>query len=218
LVGAFTLLSPSAARAEEPGISATGKGITGGALLGAELVMSVEAVAGVKPAWAYLAGGALGAVGGGIGGYYVEQASDPRPSFYLLAAGMALIIPTTVGILQSTAYSPPAEYIEDRPGKAATPMTEPPAPGITPGTPLQQGPPLPGQPQTENPSSPAPSSKLTPRQHPRVALSLLDLDAEGLRLGVPAVEVRPMYSSAELRKFGVEQRTEVRFPVFQATF
>jgi hypothetical protein len=42
--------------------SSTGKGIVGGALLGAEAVMLTEAAIGVKPRWAYLVGGGAGAV------------------------------------------------------------------------------------------------------------------------------------------------------------
>src|ERR1051326_3827956 len=53
--------------------SPAGKGIIGGALLGAESVMLVEAAAEVKPAWAYAVGGGLGAIGGGIGGYFTQQ-------------------------------------------------------------------------------------------------------------------------------------------------
>lgn len=207
LGGLCALLASVDAHAEEPGINPTGKGITGGALLGAEAVMSVEAVAGVKPAWAYLLGGGLGAVGGGIGGYYVEQGDDPKPSYYLLAAGMALIIPTTVAVLQSTSYRPPAEYVEDRPGRT-TPATEPAQgePATAPASP--QTTPLPGQP---------PASR-APTEGPAVALSLVDLRSSGVRLGLPVPEVRPMYSTAEVRRYGVEQRTEVRVPVFQATF
>lgn len=168
--------------------------------------MSVEALAGVKPTWAYLLGGGLGAVGGGVGGYFIEQGSDPKPSYYLLAAGMALIIPTTVAVLQSTSYRPPAEYVEDRPGKTE-PASEPPQAEPPPAAP--QTTPLPGQP---------PAGSRAPAEGPAVALSLVDWRSGGMRLGLPVPEVRPMYSTAEVRRFGVEQRTEVRVPVFQATF
>src|SRR5262249_34108053 len=52
----FLALTPGVARAGGGDASPTGKGITGGALLGAEAVMLSEAAASVKPAWAYAVG------------------------------------------------------------------------------------------------------------------------------------------------------------------
>src|SRR5688572_11252097 len=94
--------------------AATGKGITGGALLGAEVVLLTEAAFKVKPTWAYLVGGLAGGVAGGIGGYFVEREDSNKTSMYLLAGGMALIIPTTVAVLSAKAYEPPADYTEDK--------------------------------------------------------------------------------------------------------
>jgi hypothetical protein len=220
--GAITLLASEHARAEEPGISATGKGITGGALLGGELVVTVEAIAGVKPWWAYLLGGGLGAVAGGVGGYFVEQTDNPKPSYYMLAAGMALIIPATVAVLQSTSYKPPPEYVEDRPGKASAPATEPatpvaPPPGATPPATPELAPP-PAAPAPAPAPAPGPGTRAPTLSRPPIAMSLVDLYSGRLRMGVPAVEIRPMYSSVEVKKYGLEQRTEVRLPIFQATF
>lgn len=232
---AVTLLATQRAEAEEPGISATGKGITGGALLGGELVVTVEAIAGVKPAWAYLVGGGLGAVAGGVGGYFVEQTSDPKPSYYMLAAGMALIIPATVAVLQSTSYKPPPDYQEDRPGKAAGPSGEPAPAGVTTTPPVQEAqppagsvPPAPAAPgATPAPGpgtapapvpAPGPGTRAPGPSRPPIAMSLVDLYGGRLRMGIPAVEIRPMYTSAEIKKYGVEQQAEVRLPLFQATF
>ena len=50
----IALLAPSALATGKDEASPTGKGITGGALLGAEAVMLVEAALNVKPAWASL--------------------------------------------------------------------------------------------------------------------------------------------------------------------
>ena len=58
--------APRAAHAEE--VSPDGKGIAGGALLGAELVVFVEAIAGVHSGTAYLLGAGGGAIAGGVGG------------------------------------------------------------------------------------------------------------------------------------------------------
>src|SRR5262245_22438173 len=79
LAGALTLGgAPREARAQaaEPSaVSATGKGIVGGALLGGEVVMITMAAVGVEKGWPYFVFGGLGAVGGGIGGFFIEDAT-----------------------------------------------------------------------------------------------------------------------------------------------
>lgn len=197
------------ASAEEPGISATGKGITGGALLGGELVMAIEAALGVQNTWAYVGGGLGGAVAGGVGGYFVEQGSDPKPSYYMLAGGMALLIPTTVAVLQATSYKAPDHYFVDEPGEDTGPAMEPEQP-TEPGTTVT----------VTAPEAKVPVKKSAPvaLTRPHIPLSLVDLHEGDVKLGIPAVEMRPTYSSVELKKFGVDQSTELRVPVFQATF
>jgi hypothetical protein len=37
-------------------------------------------------------------------------------------------------------------------------------------------------------------------------------------MSVPSIEVRPVFSMTELRQYGMQQREEVRVPVFAATF
>lgn len=106
-----------------------GKGIIGLGLIGAELGLIIPALAGVRDEWwPYLVFPLIGAVAGGIGGWAIEDATGPNPmgvpptrgapeaSVTLLAVGMALIVPTIVGTLALTAYSPPetaAESDED---------------------------------------------------------------------------------------------------------
>src|SRR5277367_4316737 len=85
----------------------TGRGIAGGALLGAEAVTIVESVAGVRAGWAYGLGALVGAGGGGVGGYFVEQnSSDGKAPAYMLAGGLALFIPALVLTLNGTRYRP----------------------------------------------------------------------------------------------------------------
>ncbi|HSC89837.1 MAG TPA: hypothetical protein VLC09_21320 [Polyangiaceae bacterium] len=91
--------------------NAIGKGIVGGALVGGELVMAVEALVGVKPWWGYAIGGGVGAIGGGIGGFFLADAGTGAAPMALLTAGLLLSIPTTVLILDATAYQ-----TEDEPG------------------------------------------------------------------------------------------------------
>jgi hypothetical protein len=98
LCTALALLTVPAVAEPDP----TGRGIAGGALLGAEIAIFGEAIAGLESPWLYWAGAGLGAVGGGLGGYYVESSGAPRTSYYMLAGGMALSIPALVVYLDAT--------------------------------------------------------------------------------------------------------------------
>jgi hypothetical protein len=40
----------------------------------------------------------------------------------------------------------------------------------------------------------------------------------GFRLGLPVPDVRPMYTAAEQKTYGLPQHAEVRMPVFRVTF
>ncbi len=106
-VAALTLL-PTVARAQVGAETANSgaKGTVGGALLGAELVLVVEALFDVDPWWAYLLGGGLGAVGGGVGGFFVDEQGSAPASMGLLVGGLVLSIPTTVAVLSATTYEP----------------------------------------------------------------------------------------------------------------
>jgi hypothetical protein len=48
--------------------------------------------------------------------------------------------------------------------------------------------------------------------------ALIDIDSARLSLSVPAVEIRDVYTKAEVSTFGVEQATEVRIPVLSVLF
>ena len=178
-------------------IPATGKGIVGGALLGGEVVMLVEAAFGVKSGWVYVLSGVVGAAAGGYGGSIVEKEADPKVSVYMLAGGMALVIPTTVAVLQATSYSPPEDYTEDKPS-APLPAGEPPKPGASP------------PPVSLHYHWQQASMKVQP--------GLVGLDGGAVQLAVPAVEVRPLYRADELQKYGLEQKHELRVPVFATSF
>ena len=197
--------SPSEARADGP-VTATGKGTVGGALLGGEVVCITMGAIGVNRGWPYFVFGGLGAVGGGIGGFFVEKASAPEPSLYMLAGGMALIIPTLVVSLNATAYKPPeTDQIQNEPANNK-PVLDAPA-----GTPA-------AAPTTTSRDAKKPARVAARPMMPHIPLSVLDVYKGNIALGVPAFELRPLYSSAELWKFGVSQGSEVRLPLFQTMF
>lgn len=204
--------SPARAQSEDKTeASPTGKGITGGVLLGAEAVMLVEAAMKVKKPWAYAIGGIAGGIAGGVGGYFAEDSGDAKLSIYLLAGGMALAIPTTVAVLSAAAYEPPADVTEDR-RPTDEPVAEPPQPGAPP-PPAGAGGAKRSEPRrvAKRPAEPA-------ALYPAAPPALVGLSPRALTLGVPAVEVRNAYSRAELMQFGVKQATEVRVPVMSFVF
>jgi hypothetical protein len=221
---AFSLALPNFAHADVGRANASGlaKGTVGGALLGAERVLAVEAAADVQSPWAYIGGGLAGAAAGGVGGYFVEQNASPRVSMLLLAGGLTLAIPTTVAVLSATAYEPPADYLQDS-APADEPVADPPQPAAAPNAapgPVPAPTPAPG-------ATPAPTS--SHRRHParRAARvrplyltppALLDFSPGRLALSVPAVEIGGTYTRTELAMYGVEQKTEVRVPFLNILF
>ncbi|MFZ5891141.1 MAG: hypothetical protein ACOY0T_08825 [Myxococcota bacterium] len=215
--------------------SPDGKGIVGGALLGAELVMDVEAAFKVKSPWAYIGGGLAGAAAGGVGGYFVEQSVDTaRIPMLMLAGGLTLAIPTTVAVLSATAYEPPATYVVDKqptdepvadPARTSAPPaapTPPPptAPNDTPqpgSTPAPSAPaPAPG-----TPSGALPGRKVARHEHThrprRIPPALIDVEPNQVSVSIPNVEVRQVFTRAEVA-MGAPRATEVRIPVLNVLF
>jgi hypothetical protein len=229
--GTILLGAPSQAHAEE--VSPTGKGIVGGAFLGGEIVVFTEAIFGVRSGTAYLLGGAGGAIAGGVGGYFIEQAvSDGRVPAYMLAGGLALLIPALVVTLDQTRYLPTEGAREDKPvnnlpasdpGKpggsavvgAEAPVQTPPPSGSPAGTPPSGTTPAPTTPPTTPPSGGG-GGNPSPERGPQ---SLINLRNGDMRVGVPLPEVRPVFSATQKKALGVESAgNEIRFPVMRVTF
>jgi hypothetical protein len=215
--GATALFAPLRdARADE--VSPTGKGITGGALLGAEVVTIVEALASVRPGWAYGVGALAGATAGGVGGYFVEKGStDGRVPMYMLAGGLGLIIPALVLTLNATRYMPEEGATEDRAPTA--PAAEPGVPNGSVTGPLPDVVP-PAPPSPPPPASPPQSNAAPARGSHTAAIraSLVDVRDGDLRLGVPLPDVLAVFSVAERRQYGMASVTELRLPVLHVTF
>lgn len=187
-------LAPSTARAEGP-VSPKGKGIVGGALLGAEVVDLTIAIAGVEKGWPYFVFGAVGAGGGAVGGYFVEQATyggAVEAPVFMLVGGMALVIPTIVASLNATSFKPVESEHSEPLQNLPSAVPPPPSPGV--------------------------ALKLSQSARPHLPLSVVDVYDGHLAVGVPAVEIRPVYTQREMAVYGVDQKNEVRVPVFKAFF
>lgn len=231
LAACTVLAAPSSARADK--VPPTAKGIVGGALLGSELVVFGEALFGVRSPAAYLVGAGLGAAAGGVGGYFVEQAvDDGRIPSYMLAGGLALLIPAIVVALDATRYLPSQGAREDKPvhippsdpgqpGGSSVISAEPPATAPAPASTPEPAP------AESAPAEPAPAESAPPpsgggggTQAPRAPqTSLLNVSDGEFALGVPVPEVKPVLGYTERVRMGADNRGgELRFPVVRVTF
>lgn len=216
-VGVATVAHVPTARADVNVRTASGtaKGITGGALLGAEAVLLTEAALDVQPVWAYIVGGGVGAAAGGVGGYFLEQEVSAKTSMLLLASGMLLVIPTAVAVASARAYEPPADFVEDR-GPVDVPVAEPPAPDPLPAP---RAPDTAGQTSQNSLRKPRRVSRGRTNLMARLTPpALMKLDEGYLSLSVPAVQVRDVYTRQELLQYGFRQETELSVSLLSYTF
>jgi len=201
LAAAAVLVPAGEARADD--VASTPKGTVGGALLGAEVVTITESIFGARPAWAYIVGALVGAGGGGAAGYAVDQSStDGKASMYMLAGGLALVIPAIVLTLNATRYLPEEGATEDN--VPTGPAAEPGVPGGSVGG------------SVAPPAAPPPAPLAPPPPPP--PQSLLDVGDGAVRLGVPVPDVRPVFSLSEQRQYGLHAGAELRMPVVRLAF
>jgi len=209
--GAAVLAAPLR-EAHADDVSPTGKGIAGGALLGAEVVTIGESLVGVRPGWAYAVGAIVGAGGGGAAGYVVEKGStDGKVPVYMLAGGLALVIPAVVLTLNATRYMPEEGASEDR--APTGPAAEPGTPGGSVIVPPS------GAPGTSAPPVTPPATPPPPAPPPPPPQALLDVNGAALRAGVPVPEVTPVFSVAEQKAYGIgRDPVQVRMAVLHVVF
>lgn len=205
VLGATVTVAPlREARADD--VSPNGKGIVGGALLGAEVPTIIEGIAGVRSGWVYAISAVVGAGGGAAGGWAVQNSSpNGQGAMYMLAGGLALVIPALVLTLNGTRYQPEEGATEDR--VPIGPAAEPGAPG---GSSIQPGvaPPPPAPPPAPPPPAPSPPPQ-----------SLLDVNQGAFRVGVPVPDVRPVFSASEMRSFGMKDNPAAfHMPVLRLVF
>jgi len=186
-------------------VTATGKGVVGGGIIGAEIGFMIPALivgAGVREmdeAWAYIIFPLVFGAGGAIGGYYAfEEANGgqgfPEAAVAVLAVGIALIVPTFVGVLALTSYTPGGDE-----GGGATSEED--------ARDDETGPP------------PEPSEERSALD--RVLAGgpgLLRFDRGRLLLGVPMVHARPTYTSEEQEHMRLGGETDLNVPLVSGVF
>ena len=187
-------------------VGATAKGALGGGILGVEIGFMIPAIivgAGAREldeAWAYIlfpvVFGALGA----IGGYYALEDSNigSEPAVVVLAISMALIVPTFVGVLALTAYTPGP----DTGGQGAT-GDEDAADEGTSDT-IDEGQDSEEQSALQRTLAGGPG--------------LFRYDRGQLLLGIPMVHTRPSYTPEEQEHMHLEQQADLNIPLVSGVF
>jgi hypothetical protein len=186
-VTALATLFPSPAQAD--GVSTTGKAIVGGGMVGAEVVVIGEAIAGVDQAWLYYAGAGLGAVGGATGGYFLESSMSPKVSVLVLMAGMALSIPALIIGMDATRRRWPEV---DQPEPSRDLPSDPPDPAASP----------------ELVWTPLPSN----------AGALVQWSPNGIHLAVPDVYLTETYTPWQRWAYALPRDTNYHLPILAARF
>ncbi|HJL15062.1 MAG TPA: hypothetical protein RMH99_05365 [Sandaracinaceae bacterium LLY-WYZ-13_1] len=195
-------------------VGADGKGILGGGILGAEIGFIVPALivsAGAREldeAWAWILFPAIGAAGGAVGGYFaledpqttdmsgaVTQQGFPEVAVAVLAVSMALIVPTFVGVLALTSYSPGAT--EDDSGQGAS-----------------------GDEDAAEEGGEAEESAMQSAVRRTLAggPGLLRFDGDAVLLGMPMVHSSPTFTAEERAHMRLTGSQDVRIPLVSGTF
>lgn len=208
LFGTMTISGDAQAQTQ---VSVDGKGVAGGALLGGELGLFVVSATGAKSAWPYYVVPGLMAVGGGIGGYFLENSltSEPAVPYLMMGVGMGLIIPAIIVTISANQYQPP----DGDDGTPADHAVSAPASGTTVTAPG-------GGSSTTAPGAGPAKRSLDHASRAAFPSALLNYDdrASHFAVGFPVVSVRPTYSLNEMVQFGVQQRFEVRAPIVALSF
>lgn len=208
---AFFLGTSPVAHAQTGDEVGTGiKGTVGLGLIGAELGLVVPALAGMRDTWPYIVFPSLGAVGGGLAGYFgIDQSDNSTLAVATLGVGMAAIIPSVVITLSATAYDPSDDKL---PGDGT--RTAPTPPAVTDESNAAAA--LRGRQRM---------ARLDHSRHGGLsappATGLVHVHAvprqEGFRLGAPAVTLQPDRTPKEQLQFGPAV-TELHIPVITGSF
>lgn len=188
-LGILVALSASFASGEARADANDVKGTIGGAMLGAEVVMLTESAFRLRPGWMYWAGGGAGGLLGGYLGYEISDDSSNRPPSFLLAGGIALIIPTIMGVLTATQYEPIGTIRQDLPGDSGDGSD---ADG--------------DEPDTDEPDSMRADPE-QPQARPPVP-----------RLELPTIGLAQAFSRDELARFRVRQAPELHVSLLRGVF
>jgi hypothetical protein len=218
-------IAPERAAAQITHVHPDGKGIIGLGLIGAELGLFIPAIVQNSTRsnewWPYLVFPLIGAAGGAVGGYFLEQGtqSSPEIDVAFMVAGMVLIVPTVIGTLALAAYSPPAETVgADEDMTVDEGSDEDSVEAVQEDTTETEAAPS----DSSTTPATAPQSRRETRASDLLAggtgLLRFDADTHRVLLGVPVVGATPTYTAEEIAHLHLTQTYDVHIPVVSATF
>lgn len=199
-----TAPSTAAAQPTEPQrIDASPKGLLGLGFIGAELGLTIPALAGLDDTWALIVFPVVGAAGGAVAGHFaIDNRGNEKAAVATLTLGLALVVPSLVLTLWATRYDPDDEDAIE---------------SSTSGEEAEQG--------EEAADEAAPAEEAAPAAAAarrgavaRAGTGLLRLGEGGFQLGLPGVSLVPSYTREELALFGGGQTNEVRLSLFTGAF
>jgi hypothetical protein len=204
-ISTTTAPSTAAAQPAEPQrIDASPKGLLGLGFIGAELGLTIPALAGLDDTWALIVFPVVGAAGGAVAGHFaIDNRGNEKAAVATLTLGLALVVPSLVLTLWATRYDPDdedaiesstsGEEAEGEEGEAADEAA-----------PTEEA---------------APAAAAARRgATARAGTGLLRLGEGGFQLGLPGVSLVPSYTREELALFGGGQTNEVRLSLFTGAF
>lgn len=196
---AVTLAAPRAHAQGE--VKAMGKGLVGLGLLSGELVLSIEALAGVKHPAALAVPTIVAAGGGAVGGYFIDKkVNNPSVSVALLACGMALFLPAIVIAVAKTKYVSEKDLAEDVSVTVA---------GEEEGEAEEEAE------ETTETEAEAETEAAAPSG---AVHALVDVSSSRVLVGVPPLEVYGLFSDEELRFLARAQGVEYRLSLLHVAF
>ncbi|MFH1435280.1 MAG: hypothetical protein ABIJ56_06155 [Pseudomonadota bacterium] len=179
------------------------KGCVGLGLLAGELVVTIEAVAGVKKAWILAVTGLIAAGGGAAGGYYAETSPGAEKGGQvgvgLLAGGMAFLVPTMIIATHMTRFagkkdsSAEVEVIVEKDTGGGTIEEE-------------------GAAEEEAPAGEEESAE-TPE-----GAAMININKDVVSLAVPPLQVHPVYPQDDIGFLTGEQEFEYRMNLINVVF
>jgi len=190
----IVLLAPEARAAKD--VKALPKATIGLGLLSGELVLSIEALAGVKNPWALSIPTVVAAAGGAVGGYFIDaKVKNASVSVALLASGLALFIPSLIITAAKLRFVKEEDLAED---VSVTVTSEDESGGESPDE---------GGGESEEDAA-----------RSTVPTALFAIGGGTFQMGVPPLEVLNLYSDEELLFLARNQGVEYRVSVIDVAF